>query len=152
MTEIIITIKIDGDEVNVTTEKKEVEKVVEKQDSNTSKGVSQYARWFDDGCPGWTKNPEYNLVFLKYQQDYANSKLKAQGYLFLNDVYDMLDIPRTNTGQVVGWIYDAENPIGDNFVDFGLNRDDVQCKDFVNGYRRDVLLDFNVDGTILDLI
>ncbi|MDO4292097.1 MAG: DUF6353 family protein [Eubacteriales bacterium] len=119
-------------------------------DPNT---YSEYARFYDDGCKCWEKDPEYNLVFLKAQQQYANDKLHADGYLFLNDVYDMLGIPRTKAGQVVGWIYDEKNPVGDNFVDFGIydiNR--PSNRDFVNGYERTILLDFNVDGSILDLI
>lgn len=113
--------------------------------------ISEFARFYDDGCAGWTKDPEENLVFLKHQQDYANEKLKAQGYLFLNDVYDMLSIPRTKAGQVVGWIYDEKCPNGDNFVDFGIYNANIEAnRDFVNGYERAILLDFNVDGNILE--
>lgn len=114
---------------------------------------SIYARFFDDGCTGWTKDPEYNLMFLRDQQRYANDLLKSRGHLFLNEVYDMLGIQRTKAGACVGWIYDEKNPIGDNFVDFGiydLYKD--KNRDFVNGYERTILLDFNVDGNILDLI
>ena len=61
----------------------------------------------------------------------------------------MLGIPRSKAGQVVGWIYDPENPVGDNFVDFGIyEADREKARDFVNGYERSILLDFNVDGNI----
>lgn len=114
---------------------------------------SDYARFFDDGCTGWEKDAEYNLMFLKHQQNHANDLLRTNGYLFLNDVYDMLGIPRTKAGQVVGWIYDEKNPIGDNFVDFGIfDAHREKARDFVNGYERTILLDFNVDGNILNLI
>ena len=69
----------------------------------------------------------------------------------MNDVYDMLGIDRTAIGQEVGWIYDENNPIGDNYVDFGIydgNRE--RNRAFVNGYERVILLDFNVDGYIID--
>ena len=112
---------------------------------------SDYARFYDDGCTGWSKDPEYNLMFLKSQQQYANDKLVAQGYLFLNDVYDMLGIPRSKAGQIVGWVYDPENPIGDNYVDFGLyDVNKANVRDFVNGYEQTILLDFNVDGNVWD--
>lgn len=114
---------------------------------------SEYAKFFDDGCTGWSKDPEYNLVFLRQQQRCANDRLKAHGYLFLNDVYDMLGIGRTPAGQLVGWIYDEKNPIGDNYVDFGIyDMYKPKCRDFVNGYERSILLDFNVDGKIYDKI
>lgn len=111
---------------------------------------SIYARFYDDGCAGWTKNPEYNLIFLKQQQNWANEKLKANGRLFLNEVYEMLGIPKTVIGQRVGWVYDENNPVGDNFVDFGIyDLYNEKARDFVNGYERTILLDFNVDGDIL---
>lgn len=111
---------------------------------------SIYARFYDDGCAGWTKSPEYNLIFLKQQQNWANEKLKANGRLFLNEVYEMLGIPKTVIGQRVGWVYDENNPVGDNFVDFGIyDLYNEKARDFVNGYERTILLDFNVDGDIL---
>ena len=133
------------------TGKEKVEKaIVQVADPN---GYSDYARFFDDGCTGWTKDPEYNLMFLKDQQRYANDILKSKGHLFLNEVYDMLGIPRTKAGQVVGWIYDEKHPVGDNFVDFGIyDIYNERARDFVNGYERTILLDFNVDGNILDMI
>ena len=137
------TVDKDGNE---TIEKKTISVV----DPNM---YSDYARIFDNGSMGWTKDPEYNLMFLKLQQNQANDRLRAQGYLFLNDVYDMLGIPRTKAGQIVGWIYDKENPVGDNFVDFGIYDiyNEKAC-DFVNGRERSIVLDFNVDGNILDMI
>lgn len=112
---------------------------------------SEYSRFFDDGCTGWEKDPEYNMVFLRAQQQYANDLLKSRGHLYLNEVYDMLGIPRSKAGQVVGWIYDSENPVGDNYVDFGIyDTNKRSSRDFVNGYERTILLDFNVDGNILE--
>lgn len=133
-----------------TGEEKVTKKTVNLADPNN---YSTYARFFDDGCTGWTKDPEYNLMFLKNQQRYANDLLKSRGHLFLNEVYDMLGIPRTKAGQVVGWIYDEEYPNGDNFVDFGIyDLYNEKARDFVNGYEKTILLDFNVDGDIMNLI
>ena len=111
---------------------------------------SDYARFFDESCGAWVKDPEMNLSFLKCQQKYANDLLVAHGYLFLNQVYEMLGIPKTKAGQVVGWIYDKKNPQHDNYVDFGIyDLHNERKRDFVNGYERSILLDFNVDGDIL---
>ena len=147
-----ITAKDDEEvKVNEETGKEEIsKKTVNVADPNA---YSDYARFFDDGCTGWTKDPEYNLMFLKDQQRYANDRLQSKGSLFLNEVYDMLGIPRTKAGACVGWIYDEKNPVGDNFVDFGIyDMYNERKRDFVNGYERTILLDFNVDGNILDLI
>lgn len=133
-----------------TGEEKVVKKTIDVADPNE---YSDYARFFDDGCNGWSKDPEFNLMFLKQQQSYANDLLKSRGHLFLNEVYDLLGIQRTKAGNIVGWIYDEKNPVGDNFVDFGIydiNR--PKNRDFVNGYERTIILDFNVDGDILSLM
>lgn len=114
---------------------------------------SDYARFFDEASPYWQKDPEYNMVFLKAQQQYANDLLRAKGRLFLNDVYEMLGIDKTKAGQIVGWVYDEENPNGDNFVDFGIyDMSKERVRAFVNGYEANILLDFNVDGNIWDLM
>jgi len=133
-------------------EKKEVVKTTDGEGVIT--GYSDYAKFFDASCEAFTKDPEFNLMFLRRQQDFANEKLKCQGHLFLNEVYDMLDIPRTKAGQVVGWIYDPKNKdsIGDNYVDFGIYKNCEPHRRFVNGLEQNILLDFNVDGVIYDLI
>lgn len=81
---------------------------------------AQYTAFFDETCMAWTKSPERNRHFLLMQQNYANDLLKARGILFLNEVYDMLGMPRTQVGQIVGWVWTEDCSVGDNFVDFGL--------------------------------
>ena len=131
-------------------EETSVKKTVKAMNPND---ISQYARFFDESCSSWNKSQFHNQMFLKQQQNYANDLLKAQGYLFLNDVYKMLGMDVAPYGQVVGWIYDEKNPVGDNFVDFGLyDLNDEAKRLFINGRERTILLDFNVDGNILDLI
>jgi hypothetical protein len=112
-------------------------------------GVSVNARFFDETCPQWSKTAEYNLAFLKCQQNYANDLLHSRGHIFLNEVYDMLGIPRSQAGSVVGWVKGN----GDDYIDFGIfDVTDGRKRDFVNGYERNILLDFNVDGIIYNLI
>ena len=122
-------------------------------DTNPLDNISEYARFFDASSSDFAKDPEYNMMFLRRQQDYANEMLKSRGHLFLNEVYDLLDIPRSKAGQVVGWVYDKNgNTKGDNYVDFGLYRNDQGTRRFVNGLEYNILLDFNVDGVIYDII
>ena len=122
-------------------------------DANPLNNISEYARFFDAASENFAKDPEYNMMFLRRQQDYANEMLKSRGHLFLNEVYDLLDIPRSKAGQVVGWVYDKNgNTKGDNYVDFGLYRNDQATRRFVNGLEYNILLDFNVDGVIYDII
>lgn len=151
--ELRYNIKAKEVEETVTDEKgneKTVKKTVDVVDPNA---ISEFAKFFDDGCIGWTKDPELNLILLRQQEAAATKRLEDRGHLFLNEVYDMLGIQHTRAGQIVGWIYDKKNPIGDNYVDFGIYDTNKEAnRNFVNGYERTILLDFNVDGNILDLM
>jgi hypothetical protein len=128
---------------------KTVTKTVEVADPIAAQ--SPYTICFDETCTGWQRDAEANKFFLLRQQDYANEKLKSRGYLFLNEVYDMVGARRTRAGQVVGWVYDENNPIGDNYVDFGIfDIRNADNRNFVNGLEKSIWLSFNVDGDILN--
>ena len=124
--------------------------------------ISEYARFFEEYTKDekgnvvkntyWNENPEDNLIFLKQVERFCNQKLKVKGILFLNDVYEALGMPASKAGQVVGWVYNEKDPIGDNYVDFGIYKDNLSYSDFVNGYDNAMLLDFNVDGNVWDLM
>ena len=145
--EIVVSFKIDGEEVSKQT------MMVEANGEKSANSYSMYARFFDDECfPKWRKDAVFNNMFLVQQQRYANDLLKSRGHLFLNEVYDMLGMTRTKVGQLVGWVYDEQNPIGDNHVDFGIYNNLEANLNFINGWDSTILLDFNVDGFILDKI
>lgn len=127
-----------------------VKKTVQVVDPNA---YSMYSVIFCEGNLGWTRNPELNKVFLIKQQNYANDKLKAKGFLTLNEVYDMLGYRQTSYGQIAGWVYTEDGSVGDNFVDFGIfDVYNEKACDFVNGIEKSVVLDFNCLGNILDYI
>lgn len=152
-------------ELRYNIKAKEIEEIVtdEKGKTKTVKEVadvaaegwdpsqySPYAKIFDESHPQWTKDAEMNRYYLLARQAQATDMLRAKGHLFLNEVYDMLRFPRTKAGAVVGWIYDPNRPeYGDSYVDFGMyevRRE--KAVDFVNGYERSFILDFNVVGDI----
>lgn len=107
---------------------------------------SGYARMFDQGNYAWENDAQLNRAFLSSQEEFANQKLRAQGYLFLSDVYKVLGFRDDRASHCVGWVFDEDNPKGDNYVSFGF-RDNPE---FMNGHEPSVILDFNVDGPILD--
>lgn len=144
----IKTKEIEETVVDENGKEKTVKKTVEVADPVAAR--SPYTFCFDETASGWVRDAESNKFFLMRQQDYANEKLKARGYLFLNEVLDMVGIPRCRAGQTVGWIYDENNPIGDNYVDFGmLNIYSEPSRNFMNGLEKSIWLEFNVDGDIL---
>lgn len=141
--ETVTTIGEDGKK----TKTKEVS-LVPSEDYDEDNRASDYAKFFDEYSVQWTKDPAHNLFFLRSQQNFANDLLKSRGHVFLNEVYDMLGIPRTKAGAVVGWV--RYKNTDDNFIDFDIYS--TRNRSFVNGYNRAVLLDFNVDGVIYDKI
>lgn len=137
---------------------KEVEEVVvdekgkEKTVKNTVEvgdptALGYYTFVFDETSTEWQRDAELNKFFLLRQQDWANEKLKAKGYLFLNDVLDMLGLRRCRAGQTVGWMLDGD---GDGYIDFGIFDMRIEAnRNFVNGLEKSIWLNFNVDGDIL---
>ena len=128
-----------------------VTKTVEVADPNVAHSI--YSVVWCEGNTGWTRNAELNKVFLIQTQNAANDKLRLNGILTLNEVYDMLGVPRTAYGQIAGWVYTEDDSVGDGYVDFGIfNPNNPKACDFVNGYEKSIILDFNCIGNILEYI
>jgi hypothetical protein len=108
---------------------------------------SPYARFFDEASHNWQKNPDLNRIFVQVQQNYTNDLLQARGHVFLNEVYDLLGLERSQEGQVVGWLLEGD---GDGYIDFGIF--EAHNEDFLDGWEKSIILDFNVDGVIYDQI
>jgi hypothetical protein len=126
-----------------------VTKTVEVADPNVTHSIYSIP-WYE-GNAGYTKNAELNKVFLIQQQNYANDKLKLNGILTLNEVYDMLGANRTKYGQIAGWVYTEDCSAGDNFVDFGIfDPNNPGACDFLIGNERAIILDFNCIGNVLE--
>lgn len=114
-------------------------------------GASMYARLFGEYTnKNWQPTREYNLLFLRAQQNYLNDQLQTNGHVLLNDAYDALGFERTKAGCVVGWIKGE----GDDEINFGIwsDRNMDRLHDFMIGVEDSILLDFNVDGIVYDKI
>lgn len=138
-------IKAEEIEETVTDEKgkeKKVKKSIEVADPN----ASGYVKYFTRSNPYWEEDSSYVEMFLRSQQNFANDKLKANGHLTLNEVYDMLGFHDSKAGMVVGWIYDLDHPNGDNYVEFDVKK--VNLPNERGGYEEAYAIDFNVDGNI----
>lgn len=122
-----------------TGKEKNVKKTVMVADPNLQ---SDYAVYFDSKSRNYETNPDYNRMFLKAQQAFANDKLQTRGHLFLNEVLDDLDLPRTPAGQIVGWTKDGP----DGYVNFRIVEVERETED--GRHEPALLLDFNVEGNI----
>lgn len=134
----------NGNETTVT-------KTVEAVDPNVAHDI--YSIVWCEGSEGWTRNAEMNKFFLIQQQNAANDRLRLNGILTLNEVYEMLGAPKTKYGQLAGWVYTEDSSVGDNYVDFGIfNVNNGKACEFVNGYEKSIILDFNCIGNLLEYI
>lgn len=134
--------KFEEIEVDPETGKEEkVKKTVMVADPNLQ---SEYACYFDSKSRNYETNQDYNRMFLKAQEAYANDKLQTRGHIFLNEVLDDLDLPRTPAGQIVGWTTNGP----DGYVNFRIIEVERETTD--GRHEPVLLLDFNVEGNIWD--
>lgn len=108
---------------------------------------SQYARIFAYGeADGAERSADYNRQFLALQEQNMNCFFKANRRMMLNDVYDMLGIKRSVAGNHVGWVYDKNNPSGDNKINLRVQELQRENPDKPGEYETVFLIDPNVDG------
>ena len=113
---------------------------------------SPYARIIDEHASVWDPSDDITELNIYAQLNYMNDVLRTRGYVFLSDVYDALGIPRTPASQVVGWLWKKGD--GDHYISFG-DIEGHRIKFYDDSRRREVanyLLDFNVDGEIVNEI
>lgn len=155
----------DFEYANGVTEREIVEEGPNGPETKIIKGVdpdvindgygSPYAKIFDELNENWSDIPNQNLFLLTSFQNQANDLLRMRGYVFLNDVYDMLGMDRTQAGSMVGWLKHPEkdengNEKGDSYISFGVWHKGVyKGLEWLRHNQDGLKLDFNVDGVIL---
>lgn len=121
------------------------------EDQLTNRALnSPYVFVFDEQSRNFSTRPGDNKTFLTQAQQYANDKLRTRGHIFLNEVLDLVGLPRTEAGALTGWLWEKPGGQGDNYVSFGIytNPDEEWIERFIDGKEKYALLDFNVDGPI----
>lgn len=116
--------------------------------TNPIVGASVYARYFDETSSRWLPGQDYNLRNILDSQESMNQRLKARGWLCLNDVYEDLGFPKTKVGQFMGWVFDNDsehNRVSYMLDQFECNRAALNLDDNVT------LLDFNVRPILDDI-
>ncbi|QCG77545.1 hypothetical protein SEA_DIZZYRUDY_48 [Microbacterium phage DizzyRudy] len=109
---------------------------------------SPYRFVYDQSNENWTGFHDENVFRLTVAQNMYNDLLKRRGHIFLRDILITLGIEPTHASAQVGWVFDENDPNhqGDNFIEFNIR--DYQ-DDSRYGF---IVMDFNVDGIILDKI
>ena len=126
--------------------------VVDRIDEETGEVVSEKVKGepvkaltsvrFDRYSTAWVNDKFQNKCTLQSVENWANDILRLQGFIFLNDIYDRLGMPKNKSGQILGWR--KEN---NSYVDIQVV--DCETYDDVTFDRNAFDLTFNVDGDIL---
>lgn len=127
--------------------------------------ASPYSRLWDENAMEWCANRDIQFLTLRSLENHFNQELNARGVVFLNDVYKALGLPMSKDAALVGWIKDYEKPKmaklaaelgrvpGDGAISFGVfENESPSARAYLAGDDNRVVLDFNVDGVIYDLI
>ena len=120
---------------------------------NEERVVSPYAFIFDETNPNYAVgDPAHNTDLLVDLEGGLNRKLRAQGYLFLNEVRMACGKKPVPEGQIVGWIYDPDDPTRQNCIDLGIEHKETRLdvKYFRAGITNSLVIDLNVDGVIVE--
>lgn len=137
-------------------------KPITKVEYECDRKQNDFTYLFDESNINWSPNASDNIYALSTIQSMLNNRLRRRGYVFLYEVYRALGIDPGVIGSrmmqashVIGWLYDPSNPNGDNYIDFGIFKDDKgNLKDreyqlhVVEG-QPSIWLEFNPDGDIL---
>lgn len=143
-----------------STNEQGVEETIKEYKDIAMQHTSPYTCIFDETVDTWQPDNMLNRNYLFLMEQAANKRLRIQGHLFLNDVLASLGTHggvtmKTPEGQIVGWLYDPNDPTRQNHVDFGVTnyvKGDEALNSFINGGERSVMLRFNCDGPIIDKI
>ena len=97
---------------------------------------------FDKDNVNFSPNNDHNRFFFARTQSHLNNLLYHRGYIFLNEVLDMLDIERRMIGQLAGWRKDASGFIEIKVTQTRYRGADVQ----------EYFLQIKHDGLIFDVL
>lgn len=118
---------------------------------------------FDERSTQWENNYTYNKRYIDLCFYNANEKLNERGrerstrgkepmddIFLINEIADMMDVPRTVFGAINGWKYDPNNPtkISYDIIPAGIPVGDNQVVYDTNNPRA-IIIRLNIDGNVL---
>ena len=129
------------------------EKTVKKQVTVCEGGPSLYSRFFDEANQNFINVEGTPEFFIEGQERYLNDLLRSKKIVYLNDAYQELGFKPSKAGAIVGWVYDKDGKEGDNYIRIRKKWVNVPVENTMTGetvYDKRLIVDFNVDGPILD--
>lgn len=122
--------------------------------ADRDKKADAFAGLFCESSVYWQKPLGVNRDTLLLKQRYWNDILCTRKYVFVNEIFEDLDMPEacTELGQYCGWIYDDTDTMGyQNCIDFHMIDIHNGAKiAFLNGDERNIFIELKPDGYIAD--
>lgn len=81
------------------------EKTVKVKKPKAGYEADDLGRFFDEISSEWKKDPQYNFMTLRNIMFEFQERLKRDGVVFLNDIYERLGYEKTQAGYQYGWVY-----------------------------------------------
>lgn len=144
------------EEAEIDGKKKKVKTTAVDRTISTERYFDQWSSWAADD----TGDIDYDIKTVRNVQAVLNNELRGnpERMVLLNHAYDLLRLytsnphgqrvdDRTIVGQVAGWIYDKENPTGDNTILITMTKTTRRLED--GRIVPTLLLEFNIDGNIM---
>lgn len=151
--------RIEGEDGKTKTIKDTVD-VLENADFSKDDLVFLIGPTLPDGRmdPLYSEDRLYMVRMLQLVEESLTEKLQARsrdrtkkGVVFLNEVYDELCRPRTQAGQVLGYVYDPDSKdTSANFISLGI-RDihKIETQEFMDGDRDNVIIELNMPVPVI---
>lgn len=118
---------IKAKEIEETTVDENGKEVIDKKVVDVVEDTpSGYSYLFDELSSEWHRDVNITASVLSGFEKLLNKRLEADGYLFLNTVLKMLDLPLTEAGQIIGWVYKEGDSRYQDYVSFGVNWDEYK--------------------------
>jgi len=136
--------KVVVDEDGNVTETTELVK-----DSNGQVNLPPHCFFFDEVSTKFSKSRGVNRDTVHNLYVWLNQRLRAEGFLWENDIRREFGVPLVECGWTSGKIYDKNGP--ENQISFGLEniRDGSAEQRFMDGNENSVLIRLNMDDDIL---
>lgn len=112
--------------------------------------MEKYQIIFDDMCPGWSRNPEETLAYLRSIEKELNEIFSDEGHLYLKDALNLMGIA-CPFPEGIGWWYESDPLPWDheNYISLGIYDIEQELnRRFVNGLDTRCCLTFNVHGDL----
>ena len=130
--------------------------IVEVKNGNCTKNETTFSRLFGEGnSEYWTKNTRICVTILKAAESNLNVRLRSEGFVTLNQVWEELGLKPSSEGMYIGWRFKQGDPIyGSTYISLGYSgpKNEEKCNYLRNCWGEEMWIDVIPPHVLLDMI